>query len=82
MIIENNHGCDLIPVAKISFRRAAREDARPTLIAPVEKKLAGIRCVIVPNQLTRKMRFPEQVNALESLEEFSLKEYLQARAAK
>jgi putative hydrolase of the HAD superfamily len=37
---------------------------------------AGIRCVIVPNQLTRKMRFPEQVKVLESLEEFSLKEYL------
>ena len=37
---------------------------------------AGIRCVIVPNQLTRKMRFPEQVKVLESLEEFSLREYL------
>ena len=41
---------------------------------------AGIRCVIVPNQLTRKMHFPEQVNVLESLEEFSLKEYLGADA--
>jgi HAD superfamily hydrolase (TIGR01509 family) len=35
---------------------------------------AGIRCVIVPNQLTRKMRFPEQVKVLDSLEEFSLKD--------
>jgi len=37
---------------------------------------AGIRCVIVPNQLTRMMRFPQQVKVLESLEEFSLREYL------
>jgi beta-phosphoglucomutase-like phosphatase (HAD superfamily) len=39
---------------------------------------AGIRCVIVPNQLTRMMRFPEDVKVLESLEEFSLRRYLSA----
>jgi HAD superfamily hydrolase (TIGR01509 family) len=38
---------------------------------------AGIRCVIVPNELTRKMRFPEQVKVLRSLEEFSLKEQME-----
>ena len=36
---------------------------------------AGISCVIVPNQLTRKMRFPDRVKVLASLDEFSLKEY-------
>jgi len=36
---------------------------------------AGIRCVVVPNQLTRKMHFPERVKVLTSLEEFSLKEH-------
>ena len=37
---------------------------------------AGIRCVVVPNELTRKMRFPEEVEVLDSLENFSLNEYL------
>jgi HAD superfamily hydrolase (TIGR01509 family) len=37
---------------------------------------AGIRCVIVPNELTRKMRFPERVEILGSLESFSLKAYV------
>jgi HAD superfamily hydrolase (TIGR01509 family) len=37
---------------------------------------AGIRCVTVPNALTRKMHFPEQVEALSSLEEFSLREFM------
>jgi HAD superfamily hydrolase (TIGR01509 family) len=38
-------------------------------------KNAGIPCVVIPNQLTRKMRFPDQVQALESLDSFSLKKY-------
>jgi putative hydrolase of the HAD superfamily len=36
---------------------------------------AGIRCVIVPNQMTRRMPFPERVRVFESLEQFSLREY-------
>jgi beta-phosphoglucomutase-like phosphatase (HAD superfamily) len=36
---------------------------------------AGIPCVIVPNQLTRKMRFPEQVRVLESLDQFSFRDF-------
>jgi beta-phosphoglucomutase-like phosphatase (HAD superfamily) len=43
---------------------------------------AGITCIIVPNQLTRKMRFPEQVNVLESLEEFSLGHFIRHDCAK
>jgi HAD superfamily hydrolase (TIGR01509 family) len=35
---------------------------------------AGLRCVIVPNRLTRMMRFPADLKLLGSLEEFSLKE--------
>lgn len=38
---------------------------------------AGLRCVIVPNQLTRRMKFPDDSKFLGSLEEFSLKSELQ-----
>ena len=51
----------------------AIEDSPNGLLAA---QRAGIRCVIVPNQLTRKMRFPKKVKVLRSLEDFSLKEYL------
>jgi HAD superfamily hydrolase (TIGR01509 family) len=40
-------------------------------------RIAGIRCVIVPNQLTRLMKFPQDSKFLGSLEEFSLKTELQ-----
>jgi HAD superfamily hydrolase (TIGR01509 family) len=36
---------------------------------------AGIHCVIVPNQLTRMMRFPPEVEMLASLDEFSLRDF-------
>ena len=40
-------------------------------------RTASIRCVIVPNELTRLMKFPENSKFLGSLEEFSLKTELQ-----
>jgi HAD superfamily hydrolase (TIGR01509 family) len=58
----------------VSATEAIAIEDSPNGVLATER--AGIRCVIVPNELTRKMRFPEQVKVLASLEEFSLKEYL------
>jgi HAD superfamily hydrolase (TIGR01509 family) len=43
---------------------------------------AGIRCVVVPNELTSKMRFPEEVEIQGSLEEFSLRDYMETMRRK
>jgi len=58
----------------VSSTEALAIEDSPNGVRATER--AGIRCVVVPIQLTRKMRFPEQVKVLGSLEEFSLKEYL------
>jgi len=78
------NGCPPKPSPEVYLRALAGLSVSPAEALAIEDspngvlatQRAGIRCVIVPNQLTRKMRFPDQVKPLASLDQFSLKTYL------
>ena len=78
------NGCPPKPSPEVFIRALSGLEVSATEALAIEDspngvlatQRAGIRCVVVPNQLTRKMRFPGQVNVLGSLEEFSLKAHL------
>jgi HAD superfamily hydrolase (TIGR01509 family) len=78
------HGCPPKPSPEVYLRALKGLNVSASEAIAIEDspngfkatQRAGIRCVIVPNALTRRMRFPEDSRFLGSLEEFSLKKSL------
>jgi putative hydrolase of the HAD superfamily len=67
-----------LAVSKLGIQAAAAvaiEDSRNGMMAA---KAAGLKCLVVPNEVTQQLRFPEADLQMHSLAERTLEEWLAA----